>query len=113
MDNEKEGLLVPVSVEELAILEAMAMISDCRVIDFKSISDRIDERAEKVGDGVKGIIGLESLVYMIFEYEKTGKKEAAQRISDELASKGSTIALLAAKFLDELEEDWRKKDEHH
>lgn len=110
MDNEKE-LVVPVSVEELAILEAMATISDCRIIDFKSISDRIDERAEKVDDGLKDFIRLMSLVYVMFECEKTGKKEVAQRISDELASKGSTIALLAAKFLDELEEDWRKKNE--
>lgn len=49
--NEEKETLIPVSVEELAALEAMAMLSDCRVIDFRTISDRIDERA---GDDSKG-----------------------------------------------------------
>lgn len=105
--NEKE-LLVPVAVEELAALEAMAMLSNCRVIDFRTISDRIDERAEKVEDDSKSLIGLMSLAYVIFEYKKRGRKGTAQKIFDELKPE---IAPLAAELLDDLEEEWRKKNE--
>lgn len=106
--NEENESLIPVSATELAILEAMAMVSDFRVIDFKSISDKIDERAEKVEDGLKDLIRLMSLVYVMFECEKSGRKEVARKISDELDPE---IAPLAAEFLDDLEEDWRKKNE--
>ena len=99
--TEKETL-IPVSVEELAALEAMAMLSDCRVIDFRTISDRIDERA---GDDSKGLIGLVSLAYVIFEYKKRGREEAAQKMFDELKPE---IAPLATELLDALEEGWRE-----
>lgn len=101
--NEKE-LLVPVAVEELAALEAMAMLSDCRVIDFRTISDRIDERA---GDDSKSLIGLMSLAYVIFEYKKKGREEAAQKMFDELKPE---IAPSMVELLDELEESWRENE---
>lgn len=102
--NEKE-LLVPVSVEELAALEAMAMLSDCRVIDFRTISDRIDERA---GDDLKSLIGLMSLAYVIFEYKKRSREEAAKKMFDELKPE---IAPSMVELLDVLEEEWRKKND--
>lgn len=101
--NEKE-LLVPVAVEELAALEAMAMLSNCRVIDFRTISDRIDERA---GDDSKSLIGLMSLAYVIFEYKKRGREEAAQKMFDELKPE---IAPSMVELLDELEESWRENE---
>lgn len=101
--NEKE-LLVPVAVEELAALEAMAMLSDCRVIDFRTISDRIDERA---GDDSKNLIGSMSLAYVIFEYKKRGREEAAQKMFDELKPE---IAPSMVELLDELEESWRENE---
>lgn len=101
--NEKE-FLVPVAVEELAALEAMAMLSDCRVIDFRTISDRIDERA---GDDSKSLIGLMSLAYVIFEYKKRGREEAAQKMFDELKPE---IAPSMVELLDELEESWRENE---
>lgn len=106
--NEEEELLVPVAVEELAALEAMAMLSNCRVIDFRTISDRIDERAEKVGDDSKNLIGLMSLAYVIFEYKKRGREKFAQKIFDEL---NPETAPLVAELLDVLEKEWRKKNE--
>lgn len=102
--TEKETL-IPVSVAELAALEAMAMLSDCRVIDFRTISDRIDERA---GDNSKSLIGLMSLAYVIFEYKKRGREEAAQKIFDEL---NPEITPSVVELLDVLEEEWRKKNE--
>ena len=102
--NEKE-LLVPVAVEELAALEAMAMLSNCRVIDFRTISDKIDERA---GDNSKSLIGLMSLAYVIFEYKKRGRKGTAQKIFDELKPE---ITPSVVDLLDVLEEEWRKKNE--
>lgn len=99
--NEKE-LLVPVAVEELAALEAMAMLSDCRVIDFRTILSRIDERAE---DNSKSLIGLMSLAYVIFEYKKRGREEAAQKMFDELKPE---IAPSMVELLDVLEEEWRE-----
>lgn len=105
--NEKE-LLVPVAVEELAALEAMAMLSNCEVIDFRTLSNRIDERAEKVGDDSKNLIGSMSLAYVIFEYKKRGREKFAQKIFDELKPE---IAPLMAELLDVLEEEWRKKNE--
>lgn len=106
--NEEEELLVPVSVEELAALEAMAMLSDCRAIDFRTLSDRIDERAEKVEGDSTSLIGSMSLAYVIFEYKKRGREKFAQKIFDELNSKAAS---LVAEFLDKLEEEWRKKNE--
>lgn len=100
----KEETLVPVSVEELAALEAMAMLSNCKVIDFRTLSSRIDERAEKVGDGSKSLIGLMSLAYVIFEYKKRGREEAAQKIFDELKPE---ITPSVVELLDVLEEEWR------
>lgn len=100
--NEEKETLIPVSVEELAALEAMAMLSDCRVIDFRTISDKIDKRA---GDDSKNLIGLMSLAYVIFEYKKRGRKGTAQKIFDELKPE---IAPLAAELLDDLEEKWRE-----
>ena len=102
--TEKETL-IPVSVDELAALEAMAMLSDCRVIDFRTLSSRIDERAEKVGDGSKSLIGLMSLAYVIFEYKKRGRAEAAQKMFDELKPE---IAPSMVELLDVLEEEWRE-----
>lgn len=107
MNEEKESL-IPVSVSELAVLEAMAMLSNCRVIDFKTISDKVDKRAEKVGDGSKSLIALMAMVYVIFEYKKRGRKGAARKMFDELKPE---IAPLAAELLDDLEEEWRKKNE--
>lgn len=101
----KEETLVPVSVEELAALEAMAMLSNCEVIDFRTLSSRIDERAEKVGDGSKSLIGLMSLAYVIFEYKKRGRAEAAQKMFDELKPE---IAPSMVELLDVLEEEWRE-----
>ena len=95
---------MPVAVEELAALEAMAMLSDCRVIDFRTISDRIDERA---GDDSKSLIGLMSLAYVIFEYKKRGREEAAQKMFDELKPE---IAPSMVELLDELEESWRENE---
>lgn len=106
--NEEEELLVPVAVEELAALEAMAMLSNCRVIDFRTISDRIDERAEKVGDDSTSLIGAMSLAYVIFEYKKRGREKFAQKIFDEL---NPETAPLVAELLDVLEKEWRKKNE--
>lgn len=103
--NEKE-LLVPVAVEELAALEAMAMLSNCEVIDFRTLSSKIDERAEKVGDDSKSIIGLMSLAYVIFEYKKRGREEAAQKIFDELKPE---ITPSVVELLDVLEE-WRENN---
>ncbi|MDB7641072.1 hypothetical protein PND20_02520 [Ligilactobacillus ruminis] len=103
--NEEKETLIPVSVEELAALEAMAMLSDCRVIDFRTISDRIDERA---GDDSKNLIGSMSLAYVIFEYKKRGREKFAQKIFDELNSK---TASLVAELLDVLEKEWRKKND--
>lgn len=105
--NEKE-LLVPVAVEELAALEAMAMLSNCEVIDFRTLSSKIDERAEKVGDDSKSLIGLMSLAYVIFEYKKRGREEAAQKIFDELKPE---ITPSVVELLDVLEEEWRKKND--
>ena len=105
--NEKE-LLVPVAVEELAALEAMAMLSNCEVIDFRTLSSKIDERAEKVGDDSKSLIDSMSLAYPIFEYKKKGREKFAQKIFDELKPEA---ALLVAEPLDALEEEWRKKNE--
>lgn len=102
--NEKETM-VPVSVAELAALKAMAILSDCRVIDFRTLSSRIDERAEKVGDGSKSLIGLMSLAYVIFEYKKRGRAEAAQKMFDELKPE---IAPSMVELLDVLEEEWRE-----
>ena len=102
--TEKETL-IPVSVEELAALEAMAMLSDCRVIDFRTISDKIDKRA---GDNSKSLIGLMSLAYVIFEYKKRGREEAAQKIFDEL---NPEITPSVVELLDVLEEEWRKKND--
>lgn len=99
---------MPVAVEELAALEAMAMLSNCRVIDFRTISDRIDERAEKVGDDSKSLIGSMSLAYVIFEYKKRGREKFAQKIFDEL---NPETAPLMAELLDVLEKEWRKKNE--
>lgn len=99
--NEKETM-VPVSVAELAALKAMAILSDCRVIDFRTILSRIDERA---GDNSKSLIGLMPLAYVIFEYKKRGRKGTAQKIFDELKPE---IAPLAAELLDDLEEKWRE-----
>lgn len=101
----KEETLAPVSVEELAALEAMAMLSNCEVIDFRTLSSRIDERAEKVGDGSKSLIGLMSLAYVIFEYKKRGRAEAAQKMFDELKPE---IAPSMVELLDVLEEEWRE-----
>lgn len=106
--NEEEELLVPVAVEELAALEAMAMLSNCRVIDFRTISDRIDERAEKVGDDSKNLIGSMSLAYVIFEYKKRGREKFAQKIFDEL---NPEITPSVVELLDVLEEEWRKKND--
>lgn len=106
--NEEKETLIPVSVEELAALEAMAMLSNCRVIDFRTISDRIDERAEKVGDDSKSLIGAMSLAYVIFEYKKRGREKFAQKIFDEL---NPETAPLVAELLDVLEKEWRKKNE--
>lgn len=105
--NEENESLIPVSATELAILEAMAMVSDFRVIDFRSISDRIDERAEKVEDDSKSLIGLMSLTYVIFEYKKRGREEAAQKIFDELKPE---ITPSVVELLDALEEEWRKNN---
>lgn len=105
--TEKE-LLVPVSVKELAALKAMAMLSDCRVIDFRILSNRIDERAEKVGDDSKSLISLISLAYVIFEYKKRGREEAAQKMFDELKPE---IAPLMVELLNVLEEEWRENNE--
>lgn len=105
--NEKE-FLVPVAVEELAALEAMAMLSNCSVVDFRTLSSRIDERAEKVGDGSKSLIGLMSMAYVIFEYKKRGREEAAQKMFDELKPE---IAPSMVELLDVLEEEWRKKND--
>ena len=102
--TEKETL-VPVSVAELAALKAMAILSDCRVIDFRTILSRIDERA---GDNSKCLIGLMSLAYVIFEYKKRGREEAAQKIFDELKPE---ITPSVVELLDVLEEEWRKKNE--
>ena len=102
--NEKE-LLVPVAVEELAALEAMAMLSNCEVIDFRTLSSRIDERAEKVGDDSKSLIGLMSLAYVIFEYKKRGREEAALKMFVELKPE---IAPSMVVLLDVLEEEWRE-----
>ncbi|MSB43615.1 hypothetical protein GKD00_05125 [Lactobacillus ruminis] len=104
--NEKE-LLVPVAVEELAALEAMAMLSNCEVIDFRTLSSKIDERAEKVGDDSKSLIGLMSLAYVIFEYKKRGREEAAQKIFDELKPE---ITPSVVELLDVLEEEWRENN---
>ena len=104
MNEEKESL-VPVSVAELAALEAMAMLSNCEVIDFRTISDRIDERA---GDNSKSLIGSMSLAYVVFEYKKRGREEAAQKIFDELKPE---IIPSVVELLDVLEEEWRKKNE--
>lgn len=101
----KEETMVPVSVEELAALNAMAMLSDCRVIDFRTILNRIDERA---GDNSKSFIGVMSLAYVIFEYKKRGREEAAQEIFDELKPE---IIPSVVELLDVLEEEWRKKEE--
>lgn len=98
--NEKETM-VPVSVAELAALKAMAILSDCRVIDFRTILSRIDERA---GDNSKCLIGLMSLAYVIFEYKKRGREEAAQKIFDEL---NPEITPSVVELLDVLEEEWR------
>lgn len=106
--NEEKETLIPVSVEELAALEAMAMLSNCRVIDFRTISDRIDERAEKVEDDSKSLIGSMSLAYVIFEYKKRGREKVAQKIFDELKPE---TAPLVAELLDVLEKEWRKKNE--
>lgn len=103
--NEEKETLIPVSVEELAALEAMAMLSDCRVIDFRTISDKIDKRA---GDDSKSLIGLMSLAYVIFEYKKRGRKGTAQKIFDELKPE---ITPSVVELLDVLEEEWRKKNE--
>ncbi|WP_270522256.1 hypothetical protein [Ligilactobacillus ruminis] len=103
----EEESLIPVSVAELAALEAMAMLSDCRVIDFRTISNRVDERAEKVGDDSKSLIGLMSLAYVIFEYKKRGREEVARKMFDELKPE---IAPLAAELLDELEESWKENN---
>ena len=107
MDEEKESL-VPVSVAELAALEAMAMLSNCEVIDFRTLSNRIDERAEKAGDGSKSLIGLMSLAYVIFEYKKRGREEAAQKMFDELKPE---VAPSMAELLNVLEEEWRENNE--
>lgn len=104
--NEKE-LLVPVAVEELAALEAMAMLSNCEVIDFRTLSSKIDERAEKVGDDSKSLIGLMSLAYVIFEYKKREREEAAQKIFDELKPE---ITPSVVELLDVLEEEWRENN---
>lgn len=98
--TEKETM-VPVSVAELAALKAMAILSDCRVIDFRTILSRIDERA---GDNSKSLIGLMSLAYVIFEYKKRGREEAAQKIFDELKPE---ITPSVVELLDVLEEEWR------
>lgn len=102
--TEKETM-VPVSVAELAALKAMAILSDCMVIDFRTILSRIDER---VGDNSKSLIGLMSLAYVIFEYKKRGREEAAQKIFDELKPE---IIPSVVELLDVLEEEWRKKNE--
>lgn len=102
--TEKETM-VPVSVAELAALKAMAILSDCRVIDFRTILSRIDERA---GDNSKILIGLMSLAYVIFEYKKRGREEAAQKIFDEL---NPEITPSVVELLDVLEEEWRKKND--
>ena len=104
MYEEKETL-IPVSVAELAALKAMAILSDCRVIDFRTILSRIDERA---GDNSKSLIGLMSLAYVIFEYKKRGREEAAQKIFDEL---NPEITPSVVELLDVLEEEWRKKND--
>lgn len=103
MNKEKEPL-IPVSVTELAALEAMAMLSNCRVIDFRTISDKIDKRAE---DDSKSLIGLMSLAYVIFEYKKRGREEAAQKIFDELKPE---ITPSVVELLDVLEEEWRENN---
>lgn len=105
--NEEKEPLIPVSVTELAALEAMAMLSDCRVIDFRTLSSKIDERAEKVGDDSKSLIGLMSLAYVIFEYKKRGREEAAQKIFDELKPE---ITPSVVELLDELEGSWRENE---
>lgn len=104
--NEKE-LLVPVAVEELAALEAMAMLGNFKTMDFEAVTAEIDKRAEEVEGDLKGLINFMALVYAIFEMNKNGKKETAQRFSGEIAVKAPGIAPLAAELLDELEESWR------
>ena len=46
-----------------------------------------------------------SLAYVIFEYKKRGREEAAQKMFDELKPE---IAPLATELLDALEEGWRE-----
>ena len=48
-----------------------------------------------------------SLAYVIFEYKKRGREEAAQKMFDELKPE---IAPSMVELLDELEESWRENE---
>ena len=105
--NEKEPL-IPVSITELAKLEAMASFGHTKTIDFKFVTDEIDKRVEGVGEGLKGQLGLLTLIYGVFEMEKNGEEDVAQLISGEAIAKSPGIAPVFADALDVLEKEWRE-----
>ena len=105
--NEKEPL-IPVSITELAKLEAMASFGHAKTIDFKFVTDEIDKRVEGVGEGLKGQLGLLVLIYGIFEMEKNEEEDAAQLLAGEVIAKSPGIAPVLADALDVLEKEWRE-----
>ena len=118
MDNEKEPV-VPVPAGVLAALLAACTFAHCKTINHKEMLEIISDCAEEVEEGLSGTISALSLSYIIFEAEKTQRKEVAKKLTNEIlgkfqGKKKEALARFIADTIDNFKKMYRGDgNEHH